>query len=112
VCLVIRSYLQPRMMPWFDCDHMGLVVRGPDGSLNLLHSAPPSVQREGIVRFLQKFPHVAGFRFLRIRPNAVATSDLEINRLHDSIQVPEAAVQDVRNASLRQERIGPVIEQQ
>ena len=61
--------------------HVGLVVIGPNGELNILHSAEPKVQEESLARFIQRYeerealadaagkkrPKLLGFKFLRLQ---------------------------------------------
>lgn len=104
VCLVIREYRRPRLKPWLDCDHLGLIVRDSDGTVSILHSAPPSARQEEITEFLRKYRAVAGFRFLRVRADAELAVQSELRRLAPAVPVPAPEEQDEKNAKLRTER--------
>jgi hypothetical protein len=61
--------------------HVGLIVRGGDGELRIVHSAEPQVREESLARFIQRYeerevaadaagkkrPKLLGFKFLRMQ---------------------------------------------
>ena len=61
--------------------HVGLIARGSDGAVNFLHSTPPRVREESLVRYNEenarkneerkknKSPLFQGFKFFRLRPD-------------------------------------------
>jgi Protein of unknown function (DUF1460) len=64
--------------------HVGLVVNGPDGTVNMIHSAEPEVREEPIVDFIARSkeqraektkegkPVLLGFKFLRLEADPLA----------------------------------------
>ena len=65
--------------------HVGLIVKGTNGELRILHSAEPQVREESLVRFIQRYeereaaadaagkkrPKLLGFKFLRLQDTPV-----------------------------------------
>ncbi|MEA2709015.1 MAG: hypothetical protein QOF78_1616 [Phycisphaerales bacterium] len=47
--------------------HFGLVARGKEGVVNMIHSAEPAVREQGILDYLEKNPKTIGFKFLRAK---------------------------------------------
>lgn len=106
VCLVMRKYTPARKPISYDCDHLGIIVRTPDDTVMLLHSAPPKVRQETLAGFLEQFPRVAGFKFLRTRDDAFALVTAELARVGTAIAVRAAADEDQRARVLRARRGG------
>lgn len=64
--------------------HVGLVAFGPDGSLNIIHSAAPAVREESLAAFIAREtadlaardaagkPRLLGFKFLRLENDPLA----------------------------------------
>jgi hypothetical protein len=64
--------------------HVGLVVNGPDGTVNMIHSAEPAVREEPIVDYIMRSnedrekrvkegkPVLLGFKFLRLEADPLA----------------------------------------
>lgn len=50
--------------------HTGLIARGPDGAVNLLHSAAPAVREQPLLDYLQRDRRALGVKILRLRPGA------------------------------------------
>jgi hypothetical protein len=71
IALVLRRWDAPGKKSWFDCDHMGIVVRASDGSVNFVHAAPPRVRQDRLASFLDRFSFVAGMKFLRLQEGAL-----------------------------------------
>jgi hypothetical protein len=80
--------------------HVGLVALAPDGSVNLIHSASPAVREEPIDDYIRrstpadaaerdaaKKARFRGFKFLRVRPDALANL-----RAIDGEQAPRISV--------------------
>jgi hypothetical protein len=58
--------------------HFGLVARGKDGEVNMIHSAEPAVREQGILDYLEKNPKTIGFKFLRAKPQPQAVVDATV----------------------------------
>jgi hypothetical protein len=58
--------------------HFGLVARGKDGTVNMIHSAEPAVREQGILDYLEKNPKTIGFKFLRAKPQPQALVDATV----------------------------------
>jgi hypothetical protein len=58
--------------------HFGLVARGKDGQVNMIHSAEPAVREQGILDYLEKNPKTIGFKFLRVKSQPQAVVDATV----------------------------------
>jgi hypothetical protein len=47
--------------------HFGLVSRGKDGVVNMIHSAEPAVREQGLIDYMTRNPKTLGYKFLRAR---------------------------------------------
>lgn len=47
--------------------HFGLVSRGTDGVVHMIHSAEPTVREQGLIDYMEKNPKTLGYRFLRAK---------------------------------------------
>lgn len=52
--------------------HMGMIVRGPDGAVHLLHSAAPAVREQRLMDYLRTNARCKGVKILRLKPDAPA----------------------------------------
>ncbi len=64
--------------------HVGLIAHGPDGTLQIIHSAEPQVREEPLAQFIAREtaqlaerddagkPRLLGFKFLRLEPDPLA----------------------------------------
>ncbi len=80
-----------------DCDHMGIIVAnsatggsGPTASPFIIHAAPPKVHMERLSEFLNRFPLVQGFKFLRLRGDAEEAAVREDAVMATRMNVPPA----------------------
>jgi len=71
IALFIRTRSGPGLKPWYECNHMGIVVVEPDGEINLVSAMPagasPGKVRRHPLRGMMGYTHSAGFVFLRLR---------------------------------------------
>ena len=58
--------------------HFGIVARGKDGQVNMIHSAEPAVREQGILDYMEKNPKTIGFKFLRAKPQPQAVVDATV----------------------------------
>lgn len=58
--------------------HFGLVARGKDGAVNMIHSAEPAVREQGILDYMEKNEKTIGFKFLRARAEPQAVVDATV----------------------------------
>ena len=58
--------------------HFGMVARGNDGVVNMIHSAEPAVREQGILDYMEKNPKTIGFKFLRARPEPQTLVDATV----------------------------------
>lgn len=78
------------------CDHMGIVVKRPGADAKpteytmMVHSAPPRVRQEPIVRFLHRFPDVEGLKFLRLKTDAESAAQEACRTMATRLPVPPA----------------------
>jgi hypothetical protein len=77
------------------CDHVGILVKetpwdssDPDGPPSIVHSVPPKVRRESLVRFLRRFPFVQGLKVMRLKPDAQETAAREDAQMATRLTVP------------------------
>jgi hypothetical protein len=49
--------------------HVGLIAHGPDGTVNFLHSARPSVREQPLMEYLAGDKRCVGIKILRLRDN-------------------------------------------
>jgi hypothetical protein len=95
IILIIREYQPPDAETTLDCNHMGILVErtpwdgvDPDGPPSIVHSVPPKVRRESLVRFLRRFPQIKGIKVLRIRDDAASATVHEDTLMATRITVP------------------------
>jgi hypothetical protein len=48
--------------------HFGIVAHGPNGEVNMVHSAEPAVREQGIQDFVDRNKNTMGLKFLRPKP--------------------------------------------
>jgi hypothetical protein len=58
--------------------HFGLVARGTDGAVNMIHSAEPAVREQGILDYMEKNPKTIGYKFLRAKAEPKAVVDATV----------------------------------
>lgn len=73
------------------CGHTGLIAIGDGGTVNFLHSSWPVVDEERLVDFVSDDKHCLGIKILRLRPNAQAIMDGELNSPSQATEVSAAA---------------------
>jgi len=83
---------------------MGLIVRGDDGSISLLHAGRPRVRQEEIRSFLRTYLNVSGMIFLRLRDNARELAKTEVERMALDTNVPSPSGQERSNDERRARR--------
>lgn len=86
------------------CDHMGVIVRGEDGTVNLVHSGPPRVRQEELGGYAKRFARLAGFKFLRLRGDARQRAAEEAVKMAVHFTAPDAASEDVRVEAMARNR--------
>ncbi|MGB9625268.1 MAG: N-acetylmuramoyl-L-alanine amidase-like domain-containing protein [Phycisphaerae bacterium] len=94
VALVIRQWIAPGKKPWYDCDHMGIVIRGSGGTVAMAHSAPNRARLERLDAFLAQYLSVSGFKILRLVPDSRDVVQREIKRLGAGLSAPSAMAED------------------
>jgi len=80
IWLTVRTREAPGLAPWYDSDHMGVLLNGDEGIL-LIHAAPPSVQQESLSDYLAGRSWVKGLKFMRVRADASTRVAGELGRL-------------------------------
>jgi len=85
--------------------HVGIVAHGPDGTLNMIHSAEPAVREEPLAEFIARGtadlaakdaagkPRLLGFKFLRLEDEPLAAL-----RLIDGADAPRVTLPGGRPA--------------
>lgn len=58
--------------------HFGMVGHGPNGEVNMIHSAEPSVREQGILDYLEKNQNTLGLKFLRVKAGPQAIVDAQV----------------------------------
>lgn len=58
--------------------HFGLVAHGPNGEVNMIHSAEPAVREQGIMNFLEKNTNTLGLKFLRAKAQPQELADAAV----------------------------------
>lgn len=99
VCLIIGRPNAQRA--WPDCEHMGLISVASDGTVSLIHNAPPRARQEELREFLGHYKRIAGLKFLRLRPNPRAIVAAELAGPAANISVTPPAEEDAKNVELR-----------
>lgn len=103
IALVLREGAGGR----FGCEHMGLIAREDSGLVTIIHSAPPGVKHEPLSVFMRRCNWVKGYKFLRLKDNAVELAAQERARMATVTTPPFAAVQDTKVAAMRARRSQP-----
>ncbi|HEX8521927.1 MAG TPA: N-acetylmuramoyl-L-alanine amidase-like domain-containing protein [Tepidisphaeraceae bacterium] len=57
--------------------HFGLVAFGPNGEVNMIHSAEPAVREQGLMDYIEKNPKTLGMKFLRPKSDAQKLADAQ-----------------------------------
>ena len=100
------------LAPWYCCDHIGVIARGARDQVMFVHSVPKYVREEPLTWFMRSAPGVVGFKFLRLRPDAGALVDAELQRIERTMPLVNPFAQDAETAAQRRERGLPVRELQ
>jgi hypothetical protein len=58
--------------------HFGMVGHGPNGEVNMVHSAEPAVREQGILDYLEKNRNTLGLKFLRAKSEPQALVDAQV----------------------------------
>ncbi len=104
VALVIRQWIAPGKKPWYDCDHMGIVIRDPGGAVTMAHSAPKCARLERLDAFLAQYLAVSGFKILRLVPESRSAVQQEIERCRTSLSAPSPMAEDNFVGAVRRAR--------
>jgi len=96
--------LRPANGGHLGCDHMGLIAIGPDGQVNILHSAPRQVREEPLTGLLQRCRWISGLKFLRLKDNARQLAAQQVTAMTGQVTVPSPAEQDAKIDTLRANR--------
>jgi len=98
ICLMVRGTVKSK--PHLFCDHLGILLRSADCTVQLLHSAAPAVRRDPL-RGMCAGPFTAGLRVLRLRPLARTLVAEELSRCGPTIQVATPLAEDQRTLHFR-----------
>ena len=107
VALVIRRWDAPGKAPWFDCDHMGILIRGAGDTVAIAHSAPRCARLERLEAFLAQFSDVSGFKILRLVPQSREVVRYELEQRQANLTAPSATTEDSLVEAVRRARTTP-----
>lgn len=107
IALFIRRCAPPGLRPWYDCDHMGLIIVDPAQGAIAIHAVPPKVRQQTLGDLLDTFRFVAGIKFLRVREGARVVVREGLANPQTNRSFPEPSAEDARVESLREARGTP-----
>jgi len=83
------------------CDHMGLIVRDNNDRVAIIHATKPRVRKVALTQFVDDYPRISGFKFLRLRANASSIVD---DKAIESVEVAVPSQLDAKIQRLRDAR--------